>query len=484
MLRPSLYLPLLLTLLSVSVGAQSPCSTTAVSENMICLIPQIYGPSGLDARNPDPALQGQFGISFLTNSLGSLQSSISRQTALLPLASPASGVIFQWDPAAKAYQDATDSYGPILGERADTLGRYRVFVGFDYQYFRFSTIDGLNMRTLPVVLPQDDYIVNGTVDCSINSSDPNLNFGDSHSDGCGYIRDVITTQNSFDLKIHQFTTFITFGLTNRIDISVAIPIENVRLGMTSIATISQNDSPNDNVLPIHAFPSRSNCAAPCLSMPYSSSSTASGIGDINLRVKAAAWKGEKAALALGADVRTPTGDGLNFLGAGTAGVKPFIIWSYRARLSPHAFVGYEINGSSIVAGDVLTGSKERLPGDLTYAAGADIWITKRLTAAADVIGQQLFQDLETKRTTYKEPGQCQDNTSDGVNCDPTLPVLTPKVDSNLTQATGTFNVTNVSLGAKGKLTSTLLLTGNVVLKLNNAGLRSSAIPLVGLSYTF
>jgi len=264
------------------------------------MIPQIFGPAGLDPKNPAWHKNGTFGVHFLTDSLNSLQSSISRQSTLLPLASPSSGVTFLWDAAAKAYQESQDSYGPILGDRADTIGRYRLFVGFDYQHFNFTKIDGYSLRSLPVVLKQDDTLdpVTGNVLCSINSPDSDLNFGptagtssDGHI-GCGFIRDVIKTENGFDLKVHQFTTFITFGLNNRIDVSAAIPIESVKFGMTSKATISINDSPADTLYdpndladnpgPLHAFPSSSNCPAPCLVATFSHSGTATGIGDITL----------------------------------------------------------------------------------------------------------------------------------------------------------------------------------------------------------
>jgi hypothetical protein len=41
-----------------------------------------------------------------------------------------------------------------------------------------------------------------------------------------------------------------------------------------------------------------------------------------------------------------------------------------------------------------------------------------------------------------------------------------------------------SLGIKYRPFGNLVLTGNVLLKMNNSGLRSTAIPLVGLSYSF
>ena len=42
------------------------------------------------------------------------------------------------------------------------------------------------------------------------------------------------------------------------------------------------------------------------------------------RAKGTIFKHERTAIALGADVRVPTGDEKNFLGTGAAGVKPFL----------------------------------------------------------------------------------------------------------------------------------------------------------------
>jgi hypothetical protein len=450
---------------------QTPCPTGVASDKLVCLIPQVYGVNGLEAKNPDPnATAGNFAFKFLTGSLSSLESAIARQAALLPLASPSSGVTFTWDASSKVFVASTGSYGPILSDRAETIGKYKVFLGFDYQYFKFSSLDGQSLKTLPVVLPQDDFPLNdgsGTI-CSINGTTPAQNTGN-----CGFIRDVIITQNRVDLKIHQFTTFITFGLTNRIELSAAIPIENVRTSMVSTVTIEHNDSPTRFV---HAFAVRPDCPAVCLTNTFSNTGSASGIGDITVRVKATAWKGERAGLALGSDVRLPTGDSLNYLGVGAPGAKPFVIWSYTSRIEPHAFVGYEMNGSSVVAGDILAGKKDKVPGQLTYSAGADMLVKKNISVAVDLVGQQIFQARRTIPTTFTEPGACNN-----LSCSSTA---FPRMDANLSQTVGTFNITSISLGAKAKPVASLLITGNALVKLNQGGLRSTVIPLLGVSYTF
>ena len=49
------------------------------------------------------------------------------------------------------------------------------------------------------------------------------------------------------------------------------------------------------------------------------------------------------------------------LGPGAYGVAPFVAFTYRARLSPHARIGYQWNSNSILAGDPTgtTGSPAR-----------------------------------------------------------------------------------------------------------------------------
>jgi len=468
----------LLLILTSGVLGQATCPTGTKSDKLACLIPQVYGVNGIDVNHGTTA--GQFTSDFLTTSLNPVVSSIARQSALLPLASPSSGITFTWDAANKLFVSSTDSFGPIFGERAETIGRHRVFLGISYQYFNFTSLDGISLKNMPVVLTQPDDSVtlsSQNLTCSVNA--PASSVTESSFGQCGYIRDVINTSNRIDLKIHQFTTFITFGLTNQIDLSLAIPIENVRMNVTSNATLVHNDSPSRF---FHGFLPTSTCPAVCVESSSSNPGTAAGIGDMTLRLKGTAWKGERAALALGVDVRVPTGDQLDFLGAGAPGVRPFVDWSYRSRVSPNILVGYEANGTSIIGGDITTGKKDRLPSQLTYSVGADVWLTKWLTGAFDIVGQQVFQGESSGIKSLHDLGQCQD--SQALACDPNVALSPPNTYQDLSLSTGSYNMTNASVGIKVKPGSNLIITGNVLIKLNNSGLRAKTIPLVGLSYTF
>jgi hypothetical protein len=473
MARTKLLIALSCLIAAPTIGmAQNLCPATSTpSTKLICIVPQVFGTNGfvLPGGSGPPQLVG----SFDGNSLTPLNSAIAVQSVLLPLASPSSGITYSWDPAAKTFSPSTDSFGPIYGERADTIGKYHLFLGVGYQYLAFSSMDGNNLKSLPEVFTQPDTPLDPTTTpittCSVSGN---------NTGACAFIRDVVTVANRVDYKVQEVTTFMTFGLTNRIDISVAIPIEDVKMSITSNATIVDNSGSG-----FHAFNTRPGCGSPttnCLNQLFSNSGGATGIGDITVRLKGTVWKGERSGLALGADISIPTGDSLNFLGSGAAGVKPFIVWSYRARVSPHLGAGFEANGSSRIAGDITVGSKERLPSQLVYSAGADVWLTKRITAAFDLIGQSVFQTQRLLKTQYTELGAC-------LQAYPSCsgpPFATPNVDPNINQSTGNINVLNASAGLKVKLASNLLFTGNAVFKTNGAGLRARVIPMGEISYTF
>ena len=87
---------------------------------------------------------------------------------------------------------------------------------------------------------------------------------------------------------------------------------------------------------------------------------------------------------MGLDIRLPTGDQLNLLGTGTAGLAPFFILSSTVqRVSPHVDVAYQWNGKSLLAGNPAIGESGAFPGQVTYSAGADIAVTPRVTLAHD-----------------------------------------------------------------------------------------------------
>jgi hypothetical protein len=197
--------------------------------------------------------------------------------------------------------------------------------------------------------------------------------------------------------------------------------------------------------------------------PAAASGEASGIGDIVFRAKYLIWKGERIRLSLGADFRTPTGDELDFLGTGTAGVKPFVAVSWRGRIAPHANLGYQWNGDSSIAGNTV-GVKDKLPDNFFYDFGVDLRAVKKLTIAADFLGERVFDAQRVLQVA--------------------VPVQGGATANSFAVVPGSFNTAKGALGVKINPIGNLLVSANVLLRFDHNGLRNRPVPLVGISYTF
>jgi hypothetical protein len=447
-----------------------------------CVLPNLFGPSGLTLAVPAG------GFSHYAHFVGAAQqtlnttlsSAIATQLAVLPIISPASGFTFTYDPSAGVYVRSTTSFGPVYSERAETIGRGKFSFGTSYQRFRFSTLDGINLKNMPAVFTH----VPGT--------------GPSGADEA-YEADVIQTNNSIGLNMDQTLLFATVGVTNHLDFSVAVPIASVRMDASSNANIIRVSGayfalPTGQVFGNpHTFPNGG------LNQEYASTpnGSASGVGDVTFRLKQSLYRGKVFQFAGAVDVRTPTGNARDYLGSGAVGVKPFIILSGNGRFSPHLNLGYEWNGSSILAGNITgtnvfeqneqvyitTGpaTKGKLPAQLSYSLGADYGLTRRVTLSFDYLGQTLinaprvFQD---STQTTNDSGLC--NVVGGTNycglSSMTLPTITGGKD--------TIALSSGAVGMKVNLFHQLLLTADLLFRMDDKGLRQNVTPLIALSYAF
>ena len=126
--------------------------------------------------------------------------------------------------------------------------------------------------------------------------------------------------------------------------------------------------------------------------------SATGLGDLMVRLKGTLHKGTSHGLAVGLDMRLPTGDEMNLLGSGAAGLQPFAIWSATyQKVSPHVNASYKWNGSSVLAGNPARGESADFPDQAGYAAGADVSVNPRLTLAFDLLGVYVI-DAERLRS--------------------------------------------------------------------------------------
>jgi hypothetical protein len=364
------------------------------------------------------------------NPLQPLDQALATQLTLVPLASPASGIVYTTNPATKLpVPSGTETFGPVLSERGETLYSRKLFVAAVYQRFRFDSLDGVNLKQVPLVL----YFCNPIAQC-------------------GPIASIVRV----DAHLDQFAIFATYGVATWLDASVAVPIVKVSLAANGVRCVE----PFCSVV----FPG----TAPAVFMDSVVSGSATGFGDVIVRAKASVFETKKFKFAVGTDVRIPTGDALNFLGAGGPGVKPFEALSRSGRISPHLNVAYQWNGSSELAG-AAPGQTGKLPEVLSYALGADVAVVKNLTISADYLGEHVLTASRLARVTVTL-------TVPGTTTTQSVP--------NTIASTGNFETVRGALGFKWKPAKDLLISGNVLGKFDHNGLHHTAVPLVGISYTF
>jgi hypothetical protein len=185
------------------------------------------------------------------------------------------------------------------------------------------------------------------------------------------------------------------------------------------------------------------------------------------------WTGEHATVAAEFNLRTPTGDDVNLLGSGAYGFNPFVVYSYLWKVSPHAKIGYQWNTKSELNNPTLQhGGNLALPGGLQYDLGADWALAKRLTVAGDILGNQFLNTPKIVSPTTATETLTKTGSST------TVPLYTTTTENS------SYTLNNFSAGLKIALFRNLVVSGNMLVQLNNNGLRSRPTPLVGISYKF
>lgn len=422
-------------------AAQDPYNLTAPVRNLATLFTDLFGPRGLvvDSLATLPGEQphtAHFTSDFQFN-FNQFSTALVSQLVSVPLPSPGGGFTFQFDPSLGVFQRTTESFGPILADRADTIGARRVSFGFAYQRFNFDTVEGLDLGSVPAVFTHDNAVLRGGRE------------------------DVVTTRNAIEATVDQSTTFVTLGVTDRLDVSLAVPYVSNYLKVVSTATIHRLGTTNELT---HFF--RQSDGEVGVQRLFTAVGSASGLGDIMIRVKQTVRKQPTSGLAVGLDVRLPTGDEMNLLGSGAPGLQPFGIWSATYdKVSPHVNVSYKWNGSSVLAGNPARGESAHFPDQVAYGAGADLSVNPRLTLAFDLIGRY-FIDAERLRP---QEFQALDGRS---------------VFPNIVFVRDSFNALSGAIGLKGNVFGRLLLDVNLLFKLDDHGLRDKVTPLVGIEYSF
>lgn len=244
-----------------------------------------------------------------------LADAIAANASNLPLSATGSGVTFKFVGGLPVRTSA--SLGPVFGERAQTLGRGRFVAGANMSALNFTSLRGVPLDGLTLNFTHDDV-------------DP---------PGLGRpLRENDVLQVNLDLDVNLLVTtfFATWGISDAVDIGVAMPVVHTGLTGRSLGQFMPFGIPTS-----HFFAGDS--ANPVLAARASTFGFATGVGDVALRMKASVRSTEQLAVAFMTDARLATGDADDLTGSGHMALRGLLIGSSRlGSVSPHVNLGYEL----------------------------------------------------------------------------------------------------------------------------------------------
>ncbi len=251
---------------------------------------------------------------------------VARSSSSLPISATSSGATYSIVDGLPVR--TSTSAGPIFAERSHTLGKGRFFIGTNVTHIGYSTINGVPLDNLQLTFAHQDVGAPGLGDPEFEN-------------------DVIRLRLALDMDLLMAAVSATYGLTDNVDIGVAVPYMRVSMAGTSTAQIDPF-GPN----PLHFFGGTS--ADPILRATASMNATASGIGDIVGRLKVNLGQGARYGSAILTEVRFATGDEENLLGAGASSARAVgVLAAQYGNFAVHANGGYLVRTGELQNDAVL-----------------------------------------------------------------------------------------------------------------------------------
>jgi hypothetical protein len=422
-----------------------------------------------------------------------LNASIATALSIIPLSSPASGVITRVDPATGAELPVSGTLGPIFTERAETIGKGKFYIGVSHQDFHFTKFNGTSLNALSILYPGGDpsKVVLGSQLSTVPA----------------------TFALGMDVRLSQNIAFLTYGVTDRFDVSLGLPmIHSAVSARTYNGTIYAGNgfgTQGSTCWCVNTFTP----GYPTLTQQQINQSALgkTGFGDVLLRLKGTVISRPNLVVAIGGDIRFPSGDAQNYLGVGTTTVKPFAAVSFYTKpirnnlvFSPHFDVGWQFGGKSILGGQLqgttltqstsagnvnyvgapFTFTKDYLPDVFTWAVGAELALGRHNTIIADVLGNQVgWIHGIPNATTQSIPNQLLPT---GVNGDSSGAAVPAKGAASGLVSAGrvSFGQYDGSFGYKARVIGNLVASFNLLVRFDNSGLTARVAPLYGLGYSF
>jgi hypothetical protein len=333
-------------------------SGTAGAADLQNFVLDLYGGDGVSLSSQGGPFAAAHAAHFTGESLEAftlLNSAIASSAGTFAFNSTFTGITF--DVATGVPVETQDSLGPLLAESATTLGKGKIDLAFGASRFKYDRIDGRELDHIVLDFPHEDC-------CSFQGG-----IQRPPPDGVisGFETDLVRVTLDIDLEYDVYTFFANYGLTDRWDVGIVVPV----------ISVDANARAHAEVVPISGTTVHSFFGQDEL-QNSSTGGSKTGIGDVVVRTKYNFLRDAGGApdLSFLAQVTAATGDEKDLLGTGETRYKAGLIASKRyGAFGPHLNVAYE------------TSTGEDFLDNLTYAAGFDVRFSPKFTAGLDALGR-------------------------------------------------------------------------------------------------
>ena len=196
---------------STATPSQTVPTFTGPSFQLPQAVPSVFTETAQQATlftQTQPNLRNPTNFSITQNFVqlnNALNASIASALSIIPLSSPASGVIEKLDPTTGAELPVSSTLGPIFTERAETIGKGKFYVGLSNQDFHFTKYNGTSLNALSILYP--------------GGQPSNVYIGNTQLQTA-----PVTYGVGMDVRLSQSIAFLTYGLANYLDVSLGLPL--------------------------------------------------------------------------------------------------------------------------------------------------------------------------------------------------------------------------------------------------------------------
>jgi hypothetical protein len=328
---------------------------------------------------------------------------LASELGTLPPSLSSAGFAYHFNSMLGTAERASSSFGTFFTERSLTSGRGQAALGMNFRMASYNRLEGRDLR-------------DGTFLTTANQ------FRDEAA-----AFDVERLTLAIDSRVLTFTG--SYGVSDRLDLSAAIPLVELSMSGTRVNTYRGRDT-------VQAV----------------AEATSRGFGDIAVRAKYGLVQSAASGLAVAGELRLPTGRSEDLLGAGGTTFSALVIAS-----GERGALGYHGN---------LSLSGGGLANEVGYRGAVSVSASDRVTLVGELMGRR-----------YGTAGRISEVRVPHATIANVDTIRLVAEDSSL--ATGAFVV-----GAKWNVTGTWILSGHTQLPITDRGLRSGVVTLVGLDYAF